>query len=56
MRTELIVDAIDMAIETHRPPRGLIHHSDQGSQGGFKWSSQHLDVEVCDGQAAGVVG
>ena len=29
MRTELIVDAIDMAIETRRPPRGLIHHSDQ---------------------------
>ena len=24
--------------------------------GGFKWSSQHLDVEVCDGQAVGVVG
>ena len=34
MRTELIVDAIDMAIETRRPPRGLIHHSDQGSQYG----------------------
>ena len=26
MRTELIVDAIAMAIETRRPPRGLIHH------------------------------
>ena len=26
------------------------------AQGGFKWSSQHLDVEVCDGQAVGVVG
>jgi len=34
MRTELIVDAIDMAIECRRPPRGLIHHSDQGSQYG----------------------
>ena len=30
MRTELILDAIDMAIETRRPPRGLIHHSDPG--------------------------
>ena len=29
MRTELIVDAIDMVIETRRPPRGLIHHSDR---------------------------
>ena len=27
-----------------------------GERGGFKWSSQHLDVEVCDGQAVGVVG
>ncbi|MCW2649483.1 MAG: hypothetical protein JWR32_459 [Mycobacterium sp.] len=24
---------------------GLIHHSDAGSQGGFNWSSQHLDFE-----------
>jgi hypothetical protein len=24
----------------------LIHHSDAGSQGGFNWSSQHLDREV----------
>ena len=23
-----------------------IHHSDAGSQGGFNWSSQHLDLEV----------
>lgn len=30
IRTEMIVDAIDMAIETRRPPRGLIHPSDQG--------------------------
>jgi putative transposase len=22
---------------------GLIHHSDAGSQGGFNWSSQHLE-------------
>ncbi len=34
MRTELIIDAIDMAIETGRPPRGLIHHSNQGAQYG----------------------
>ena len=32
MRTELIVDAIDMALFTRRPPRGVIHHSDQGTQ------------------------
>ena len=33
MRTELIVDALDMAIATRRPKGGrLIHHSDQGTQ------------------------
>ena len=34
MRTELVLDAIGMAIESRRPPFGLIHHSDQGSQYG----------------------
>jgi putative transposase len=30
---------------TGRPVhRGLIHHSDAGSQGGFNWSSQRLDL------------
>jgi len=32
MRTELIVDALDMAIRTRRPPPGVIFHSDRGSQ------------------------
>ena len=31
-------------------------HNTYRDIGGFKWSSQHLDVEVCDGQAVGVVG
>jgi hypothetical protein len=25
---------------------GVIMHTDQGSEGGFNWSSQHLDLEV----------
>lgn len=37
-------------------PGGLICHSDAGSQGGFNWSSQHLDVEVCDGKTAAGCG
>jgi len=41
MRAELVVDALHMALHRRRPKRGLIHHSDQGSQLGLKESSQH---------------
>lgn len=54
MRSELVVDALQMAIARRRPAPGLIHHSDQGSQGGFKWSSQRSIEEGCDGQACWV--
>jgi len=32
MRTELVLEALDMALGRRRPGPGLIHHSDQGSQ------------------------
>jgi transposase InsO family protein len=32
LEDELTLTALDRAVETRRPPRGLIHHSDQGSQ------------------------
>jgi putative transposase len=32
MRTELVTDALEMALMRRRPDRGLIYHSDQGSQ------------------------
>jgi putative transposase len=32
MRTELVLDALQMALDHRRPEPGLIHHSDQGSQ------------------------
>jgi putative transposase len=32
MRSELVVDALQMAIHRRRPQAGLVHHSDQGSQ------------------------
>jgi putative transposase len=32
MRSELVVDALQMAVHRRRPAAGLIHHSDQGSQ------------------------
>lgn len=40
LRSELVLDALEMAV-TQRKPRDVIHHSDQGSQPGFKRSSQH---------------
>jgi putative transposase len=41
MRSELVVDALNMAVARRRPAAGLIHHSDQGSQTRLKRSSQH---------------
>jgi hypothetical protein len=46
LRAELVVHALEMAVARRQPRPGLIHHSDQGKQGGFNWSSQHLVVEV----------
>jgi transposase InsO family protein len=40
LRTELVLDALDMAL-ARRSPHGVIHHSDHGCQGGFNRSSQH---------------
>lgn len=54
MRTELVIDALSMAIRTRRPPVGVIHHSDKGSQGGFNWSSQHPDLGGVHGAAEGL--
>lgn len=44
MRTQLVIDALEMGIWNRRPAPGLIHHSDQGAQLGFKGSSQHCLV------------
>ena len=44
MRSELVVDALEMAVQRRRPPAGVIHHSDQGSQPGLNRSSQRLSV------------
>ena len=34
LATQLVLDALNMALLIRRP-KGVIHHSDQGSQGGF---------------------
>lgn len=46
MRSDLVVDALQMAIVRRHPDAGLIHHSDQGSQ----------FVSLAFGQAAGKAG
>ena len=47
LRTDLALDALEMAIWRRQAQlQGLVHHSDRGSQGGFNWLSQHLEVEV----------
>jgi putative transposase len=48
MTTALVLDALEHAFftrarEGNTDLRGLIAHSDAGAQGGFNWSSQHLD-------------
>jgi putative transposase len=40
LRAELVVDALQMAVGQRRPKSDVIHHSDQGSQLRFNWSSQ----------------
>ena len=44
----------EMAVHRRRPDPGLIHHSDQGGQGGLNWSSQHVDRGGADGKASWV--
>src|SRR6185437_15558046 len=41
-RADFVLDALEQALCDRRPVRkgGLVHHSDRGVQGGFKWSSQ----------------
>ena len=60
MRTELALDALEMAISGRRRDGRSIdtvtHHSDRGSQLRFNRSSQHFEMEVFDGTAAGMDG
>ena len=47
MRTDFVLDALEQALYDRQPERtdALIHHSDRGSQLGFKESSQHQSVK-----------
>ena len=41
MTSQLVADALMMAVWRRGRPQELLHHSDQGSQGRFNRSSQH---------------
>ena len=41
LEKKLALDALSMALAERQPQGGLLHHSDRGSQSGFKRSSQH---------------
>ncbi len=60
LRSDLAIDALEMATFNRQRAgadlSGLVHHSDRGVQGGFRWSSQHLEMEVEYGTAAGLAG
>lgn len=42
MQTELVVNAVEMAVRNRRPAPGLVHHSDRGSQYGSLIFGQQL--------------
>src|SRR3954452_3553560 len=48
------VEALEEALARHGRPE--IFDTDQGSQGGFKWSSQHLDQGGCGGPSKAAFG
>src|SRR2546421_374624 len=45
LRTELVLNALQMALRRRRIAPGAVHHSDQGSQPGLKGSTQRWPVE-----------
>jgi hypothetical protein len=53
-----VLDALEQALHDRRPVHrgGLVHHSDRGSQGEFKRSSQHPGVGGCDEYSKAAVG
>ncbi|MGY3204632.1 arginine repressor [Streptomyces sp. TE5632] len=57
MRTGLVTDALEAAARTRGGSlHGAIFHSDNGAQGGFNRSLQHLVLGGVDGQASRVDG
>jgi hypothetical protein len=60
LRSELVIEAVEMAVARRRPAPGLVHHSDQGAQPGLNRSSQQcvceMNLETAGDCSAGVRG
>jgi putative transposase len=58
MTAQLAMDALLMEVFCRGRPKAVLHHSDQGSQGEFNRSSQHLKLRRClwDDQRGGCTG
>ena len=50
--TDLVVNALVMALARRDPDDDLVSHQDRGAQAGFNWSSQHPVVEVLCGSSS----
>jgi len=51
--SQLVVNALDVAIKQRKPRPGGVVHALHGVQGGFNRSSQHFMImEVCDGASS----
>ena len=52
--SDLVNDALSMAGRSRMTSGETVIHTDHGSQGGFNWSSQHLNHGGVNGQTSGV--
>jgi putative transposase len=56
LHRDLALSALRKSLTMRRPAAGLVHHSDRGSQGGFKRLSQHHDEGGCDDHSKAAIG
>lgn len=56
LHRDLALAALRKALIMRRPAKGLIHHSDRGSQGGLNQSSQRFEMEAGGGYQEAAFG